>query len=400
MTISGHRNPLLFVGLILAYIATSIRGVVSYFDGGHDLRWVALGLMLAVGALYVWSNLATTRRLLWNAHGYIALRTAVVLSLQLLPPNFDFFAIFFFILSVQAILFFSSKVGFGWIVVFTLVTAGALISAYELSVGVPLILVYASGYFFIGSFAIGTAQTEAARRESHEMLRQLQGAHEQLREYAAQAEETAAAQERNRLALELHDSVTQAIFSMTLTADAARIQLDQDPKEVTAQLERLKELARGALGEMRSLVQELRVTSVREEGLVPTLTRHLESLKSRTGLTVELRAEGQERLSSELEEALFRAVQEALNNVSKHAQIDRAKVLVRMEPGEVSLLVEDLGKGFDPSRVGSSTNNIGLAGMRERVEMQGGKFEIDSSPGNGTRVSVKVPQVKSETSNG
>ena len=113
MTISAHRNPLLFLSLILAYIATSIRGVVSYFDGGHELRWVALGLMLALGALYVWSNWATTRRLLWNAHGYITLQTALVVSLQMLPPNFDFFAIFFFILAVQAILFFSWKVGFG-----------------------------------------------------------------------------------------------------------------------------------------------------------------------------------------------------------------------------------------------------------------------------------------------
>ena len=292
MTISGHRNPLLFVGLILAYIATSIRGVVSYFDGGHELRWVALGLMLAIGVLYVWSNWATTRRLLWNAHGYVVLQTALVVSLQLLPPNFDFFAIFFFMLAVQAILFFSWKVGFGWIVVFTLVTAGALMSAYELSVGLPLILVYASGYFFFGAFAVGTAQAEAARQESQELLRQLQDAHEQLREYAAQAEETAAAQERKRLALDLHDSVTQAIFSMTLTADAARIQLDRDPREVTAQLDHLQELARGALGEMRSLVQELRFTSVREEGLVPALRQYLESLKSRTGLTVELRAEG------------------------------------------------------------------------------------------------------------
>ena len=231
-------------------------------------------------------------------------------------------------------------------------------SAYELSVGLPLILVYASGYFFFGAFAIGTAQAETARRESQELLANLQDAHEQLREYAAQAEETAAAQERNRLALELHDSVTQAIFSMTLTADAARIQLDRDPKEVTAQLERLQDLARGALGEMRSLIQELRLTSVSGEGLVPALQQHLESLKNRTGLTVELRAEGQERLPSDLEEALFRVIQEALNNVSKHAQTDRADVLIRMEPGEVSLLVEDLGKGFDPSRVGSSTNNI------------------------------------------
>ena len=272
-------------------------------------------------------------------------------------------------------------------------------SAYELSVGLPLILVYASGYFFFGAFAVGTAQAEAARQESQELLRQLQDAHEQLREYAAQAEETAAAQERKRLALDLHDSVTQAIFSMTLTADAARIQLDRDPREVTAQLDHLQELARGALGEMRSLVQELRFTSVREEGLVPALRQYLESLKSRTGLTVELRAEGQERLCSDLEEALFRVVQEALNNVSKHAQTDRADVLVRMGNGEVALLVEDLGKGFDPSGVASSTN-IGLAGMRERVEMHGGKFEIDSSPGYGTRVVVKVPQVKSETSNG
>ena len=347
--------------MILAFVAISTRGLVSFFDGGHELRWVALGLLLAFGALLVWSNWPTARQVFWSAYGYIALQTVVVLSLQLLPPNFDFFAILFFILAVQAILLFPLKTGFLWIVVFTVVMAGALVSSYELSKSLPLVMVYASGYFFFGAFAMGTAQAEAARGESHKLLKQLQEAHEELREYASRAEEAAAAQERNRLALELHDSVTQAIFSMTLTADAARIQLDRDSKEVTPQLERLQELAHGALGEMRSLVRELRLPTSTKEGLVPAIRQHLDTLKSQTGLLHSFWSDDRSAfcwrdtraiVSGPARQALFRVVQEALNNVSKQRpdRFDQAYVSVqdRVDGDVEALQVEDLGSGFDP----------------------------------------------------
>ena len=157
------------------------------------------------------------------------------------------------------------------------------------------------------------------------------------------------------------------------------------------QLVRLQELAQGALAEMRSLLYELRPTAVGEEGLVPALRKHLDTLRSRDGLTVDLHVDGERQLPKDQEEGIFRIVQEALNNVSKHAQTDRAMVTLRMVDGLASLLIEDQGAGFDPSAVQPREGRMGLASIRERVEIQRGTFKIESQSGRGTRIIVKVP---------
>ena len=290
-------------------------------------------------------------------------------------------------------LLFSRRTGYLWLSVFILVMAGALISTTGWRDGLPLVLLYGAGFYFFGSFATLTARAEADRAE-------LQGAHRRLQEAAKQAEELAVAEERNRLARDLHDSVTQSIFSMTLTAESARILLDRDPAQTAPLLARLQELAQGALGEMRSLIYQLRPTYVAEEGLVPAIHNHLATLKSRDGLMVDLHVEGEGRLPREREEGMFRIVQEALNNVSRHAMTDRAVVTLRMVDGRASLLIEDLGVGFDPSLVGRSEAHVGLASMRERIEMQGGTFKVESRPGEGTRVTVEVSYTEGGHSNG
>jgi signal transduction histidine kinase len=165
-------------------------------------------------------------------------------------------------------------------------------------------------------------------------------------------------------------------------------------------VDRLLELAQSALAEMRSLISHLRPKTVTEEGLVPALRRHVAERGDRDGLTVALRLEAFEeedrRLPPEIEEALFRIVQEALNNVVKHAQTDRAEVRLRLRDELVSLLVEDPGVGFDPTRVSSGASHLGLTSMRERVRALGGTLEIESQPGAGTRIKVEVPLAEEE----
>ena len=251
--------------------------------------------------------------------------------------------------------------------------------------------VYASGYYFFGAFATATSQSEAARRRSQEMLEELESANQQLRDYAAQVEELAAVQERNRLARELHDSVTQTIFSMTLAAESSRILLKRDPKQVEHQLNRLNELAQGALEEMRTLIHELRPAAVAEDGLIPALHKHVDSLKQRDGLVVELDVHGDASIGRQQEEGLFRIVQESLNNVSKHARVDKALVTLQQNNGRVVLAVEDQGVGFDASAVPASAEHMGLSSIRERTEMLKGKLKVESSPGKGTRITVDIP---------
>jgi len=198
-------------------------------------------------------------------------------------------------------------------------------------------------------------------------------------------------QERNRLARDLHDSVTQSIFSMTLTAEAARILLERDHTKVAIQLERLQNLARDALSEMRSLIHQLHTTGEAAEELVPAIRRHLASLENREGLTVEFQMEGEGQLPQEQRAGLLPIVQEALSNVSKHAQTDRAVVALNMMDGKVTLSIEDRGVGFDPSLTEPREGHLGLASIRERTEILGGTLKIESSPGEGTRVIIEVP---------
>jgi len=204
-----------------------------------------------------------------------------------------------------------------------------------------------------------------------------------------EARELAVAEERSRLARELHDTVVQSLCSIALTAPATRVMLERDVERAAVQLGRLQEMARGALAEMRSLVFELRLAPETEEALRSQMT----DLKGRGDLEVELRLKGQGRVSREQMEALLRIMQEALNNVGKHAQTDRATVALSIEQAGASLLVEDQGVGFDLSSMEGGGEAMGLASMRERAEMLGGTFEITSGRGKGTRVSVRMPCV-------
>jgi signal transduction histidine kinase len=174
--------------------------------------------------------------------------------------------------------------------------------------------------------------------------------------------------------------------------------LERDPSQAALQLDRLRELAQSALAEMRSLVSQLRPKTVAEEGLIPALRRHVAERQRQDGLKVALHLEGfedeAERLPPETEEALFRIVQEALNNVAKHAQSDRAEVRLCAGDETISLLIEDAGVGFDPDRVGSGTSHLGLTSLRERARGLGGTLRIESQLQVGTRIEVEIPLTK------
>ena len=385
-----HRTVLLYSMFYFAFAGVAARGLEVYFSNDLEWRWVAIPLVLSFGLLAAICHWPI--RWLWRfPHFYLAVQTALVLTLLLLPPRIDVWGILYFLLSAQAMTMFRQRIGFAWITIF----AGAALSSITYTLGwregILSGAVYASGYYFFGAFATATAQSEAARHRSQDLLVELESANEQLREHAAQAEELAAVQERNRLARELHDSVTQTIFSMTLTAESSRILLKRDPNQVEPQLDRLNELAQGALEEMRTLILELRSAAVAQDGLIPALHKHVDSLKQRDGLVVELNIHGDSSIGSEQEEGLFRIVQESLNNVSKHARVDKALVTLQQTNGRVVLAVEDQGVGFDVSEVPLGEEHMGLTSIRERTEMLKGNLKVESSPGKGTRITVDIP---------
>jgi signal transduction histidine kinase len=208
--------------------------------------------------------------------------------------------------------------------------------------------------------------------------------YERTREYAV-------VEERNRLARELHDSVTQSLFSVSLLSEAALSLLERDPSKARERLERANELAQGALAEMRALIFQLRPMTLQEEGLLSAIKKHLAALLSRHGRVVELKVTGSvRRLPAGVEEAAFRIVQESLNNVVKHANAPRAQVALHFEPRLLKLSTADNGVGFDPN-ARPRAHTMGMASMRERAQSVGGDISVESAPARGTRVSADLP---------
>jgi len=212
-----------------------------------------------------------------------------------------------------------------------------------------------------------------------------------------QSQELAVVQERNRLARDLHDAVTQTLFSAGLIAETLPTIWECDPREGRQLLKELRQLSRGALAEMRTLLLELRPAALVEASLNGLLRQLAEAATGRTGVPVTVTVQGQCELPSEVHVALYRIAQEALNNVVKHAGASQVVVSLHCTPptppspsqGEgmrVELCISDNGCGFDPSTI--PPDHLGLGIMGERAQAVGARLEIESQPGRGTRVTV------------
>jgi signal transduction histidine kinase len=208
-------------------------------------------------------------------------------------------------------------------------------------------------------------------------------------ELVAQTSKLATVEERARLARELHDSVTQSLFSLNLTLKAARRNIDANPEKADKLLDNVQDLAQGALAEMRALIFELRPQALANEGLTSALEKHADSVKARSGLPVRLEINGDRRLPIETEEALYQIAREALHNVVKHSQATEAWVKLGMKGPDVTLSIRDNGRGFDTEKLKTDGgSHIGTSTMRERANAIGGTIEITSAPGSGTEVLV------------
>jgi PAS domain S-box-containing protein len=201
-----------------------------------------------------------------------------------------------------------------------------------------------------------------------------------------QAEQAAAAAERSRLARDLHDAVTQTLFSASLIAEVLPRLWERDAEEGRRRLEELRQLTRGALAEMRTLLLELRPAALTEVSLGDLLRQLAEAVTGRARIPITLAVDGQCPLPPDVQIALYRIAQEALNNVAKHAGASQATVDLNCNEDGIKLRIRDNGRGFDLSLV--SPTSLGLGIMRERAESVGAILAIDSQIGKGTEVTV------------
>ncbi len=209
----------------------------------------------------------------------------------------------------------------------------------------------------------------------------------------ATTQEKAALEERQRLARELHDSVSQALFGIGLGARTARTVIEEDPAKAIAPLDYVLSLAEAGLAEMRALIFELRPEALREEGIVAALDKQAAALRARYNIEVAASLEEMpDDLPLDVEEALYRIAQEALHNTVKHARATRVDLDLDCDGSDLSLTIADNGRGFDAG--GSFPGHMGLHTMRERAERLGGSIALTSAPGEGTRIEVRIPVVE------
>jgi signal transduction histidine kinase len=201
-----------------------------------------------------------------------------------------------------------------------------------------------------------------------------------------QAEQMAVAAERSRLARDLHDAVTQTLFSTSLIADVLPRLWERDQPEARRRLDELRQSTRGALAEMRALLLELRPATLTEVGLGELLRQLTEAITGQARVQITLTVEGQCRLPPDVQIALYRIAQEALNNVARHANASQAAVYLHGQVDEIELRISDDGQGFDPSCV--ALEHLGLGIMRERAEAIGATLQIESQSGSGTQVVI------------
>jgi signal transduction histidine kinase len=206
-----------------------------------------------------------------------------------------------------------------------------------------------------------------------------------------QAQGRAVLEERQRLARELHDSVSQVLYSIALNTASAAALRASDPKRAAALEHDVHELAGVGLAEMRALIFELRPESLEREGLVSALHKQADAAQARHGIAVRVSAVDEPEVPLAAKEALYRIAQEALQNVAKHAEAHSVELALEQIGSEVILRIEDDGRGFDPAR--SFPGHLGLHSMRERMAGVGGALEIQSSLGRGTSIRARLPLV-------
>jgi signal transduction histidine kinase len=385
------RQRTIITHLIAYLVATGtvIRYLMAYH--GDSFQWIVYGLLAAFILLMLiepWFSHRSPN----TTHLYLVIQTGIIIALALIPPNYDYFSLLFLTLIIQAIEVFAPQITFLWISAYTIIMAILMLYTQGLSAGLPFIVIFTVLYLFLGSYAAVMRSADNARHQSQELLTELQDAHQKLLIYTTQSEELAIVQERNRLARNLHDSVTQTIFSMTMTVEAARILFFRDDDRAVTQLEKIQALAKSALTEMRSLVVELRPTAVTQIGFIPALRHHITMLEREHGLIVALDITGEANLPEDSTQRLFLVIQEALNNVVKHAQTDRANLTLRFDDQDLFLRIEDFGRGYSTEAI-TTEYNPGLLSMQERVDSISGILKIDSYPGQGTSITIEVASV-------
>jgi len=233
---------------------------------------------------------------------------------------------------------------------------------------------------------------ELVRDRTAELLQANIKLQEEITERKRAREEAAVMEERSRLARELHDSVSQSLYSLTLFAETGRQLVEkEDLENLRICFSEIVSSSQVILKEMRLLMFDLRPAALEEEGLLGALQKRLDSVEQRSGVKSELHVTGEVKLSTSVEEGLYRIAQEALNNSLKYSSAHKVMIHITFADGSIEMVVSDDGVGFDSESI-LVKGGIGLTNMKERAAKLGGSLKVISTPGKGTKITFKVGQ--------
>ncbi len=348
----------------------------------NSARWIALGITLAFGALFLFHH---TLKLQF----YFAIQTALAVSLSLLQPNTFASGVLFFVLSAEAMTALQLRQAALWIGIFTVATYFNFAFVVGWLSALIYILPYAGGFLFFGTFGKAMRDADLARQESQRLLEELQTAHRQLQEYASQVEQLTIAEERNRLAREMHDAVGHRLTVTAVQLEGAQRLIPADPERAARMIGAVRDEVKQALADLRRTVATLRAPLEVDLPLTQSLARLAAAFQDATGLAVHLTLPEELPTIPEASRlALYRAAQESLTNAQRHASAKNIWLHLKTENGAISLVAADDGTGFPDSINGVG---FGLRGLRERAAQLGGELHLESRPGGGAQLRFSLP---------
>ena len=377
------------MGRFLVMLSVSLLAVSFYFGEQRPDRWIALSLILILLGVSVIAQMDRWwEQRPWLRHVFILLQMVLIVALMLLPPQYGFYTLLFFVLSGTVPMLFPQRVWRAYIASFAVITAVVL----YITAGIPGLItsfIYAGGYYFFASFATVTARAQASQAESQKLLEELQAANLQLQDYAGRVEELAVAEERNRLAREMHDTLGHRLTVAAVQLEGAQRLVARDADRAAAMVGTVREQVLEALGELRRTVATLRAPVEVNLSLPSALQRLARAFQEATGIVVHLDiVEPAPRLPDPQRLALYRAMQEGLTNVQRHAEADEAWVQLGRENGLVVLQVCDNGAGL-PVEV--QYTGFGLRGLEERAHQLGGTLSLAPRSGGGAELTLQLP---------
>jgi signal transduction histidine kinase len=383
---NSHRtkNLLLTLPAVLSFIIVSLSGLLD-LETSQQRIWAA-GLLAVYGILFLALNLHRLPPI--GEHACVAVMTACVASLLIFQPGWGVFPILFFVLGPMVMIHFPLRVGLMWIGIFTLIIGIVFFASISLD-GLLSWLVYSVGNLFFGMFGYAMRQSEEERKRSQQLLIELQEAHEKLQAYTEQLEELTIAQERNRIAREMHDTLGHRLTIAAVQLEGAQRLVHKNPERAETMIGTVRDQVREGLSDLRRTVAMLRASPNEELPIELALQKLVQQAAEATGIQIHLSVDDSyQDLPVTYQQALYRATQEALTNIHRHARATEAWIQFAEGQDHVTLLIGDNGIGIENEK---EQAGFGLSGLRERAMLLGGECYIDKRAGGGTQLSFWLP---------